>query len=136
MCIRDRHSTPRSLNVGYNVLVFLPTSSSKIKAKWSGPFPVIEVLRNNNYKLDFGRRQGVLHINQLRKFVERQNDDGPPQTVATLITSDDSDDQFSPPTLEWTDNVDEKPRIGERLTETQRRQPTIAPPRSVIMISY
>jgi len=27
---------------------------------------------SNYYKLDFGGRQGVLHINQLRKFVERQ----------------------------------------------------------------
>ena len=117
----DRHSKPRSLKIGDKVLVFLPTSSSKIKAKLSGPFSVVEVLANNNYKLDFGGRQGVLHINQLRKFVERENE-GPPQTVAAIITTDDGDDQFSPPTLEWTDNADDKPRIGEHLTNSQRRQ--------------
>ena len=119
--IYDRHSKPRSLKVVDKVLVLLPTSSSKIKAKWSGPFPLVEVLPNNNYKLEFGGRQAVLHINQLRTFVECESE-GPPQTVAAIITSDDSDDQFSPPTLEWTDNADDKPRIGEHLTDTQRRQ--------------
>jgi len=119
--IYDRHSKPRSLKVVDKVLVLLPTSSSKIKAKWSGPFPLVEVLPNNNYKLEFGGRQAVLHINQLRTFVERESE-GPPQTVAAIITSDDSDDQFSPPTLEWTDNADDKTRIGEHLTDTQRRQ--------------
>ena len=59
------------------MFALLPTSSSKIKAKWSGPFPLVEVLSNNNYKLDVGGRQGVLHINQLRKFAERENERSP-----------------------------------------------------------
>ena len=101
-----------------------------------GALPSCRGLPNNNHKLDFGGRQAVLHINQLRTFVERESE-GPPQTVAAIITSDDSDDQFSPPTLEWTDNADDKPRIGEHLTDTQRRQvEAIGPTRETRPVTY
>ena len=51
-------------------MVLLPTSSSKLLAKWQGPYPVLRKLGPVTYEIamfDHGKRKRVLHINMLRK---------------------------------------------------------------------
>ena len=55
----DRTARQRKLKKGDQVLVLLPTSSSKLLAQLQGPYPVIEAVGEVNYAVDmYDRRRG------------------------------------------------------------------------------
>ena len=67
----DKRAQVREFIVGENVFVLLPTSTSKLLAKWQGPYPVLRKLSPVNYELDMfdhTKRRRVFHINMLRKW--------------------------------------------------------------------
>ena len=63
----DQKSKVRSLSVGDEVLLFLPTSASKLLAKWKGPYKVVEKVEgsNVNYMVDVDGKIKKYHINTL-----------------------------------------------------------------------
>ena len=85
----DRKSSNRTLHENDEVLLLLPSSNKKMEWKWQGPYKVKQVLQNNNYRINLGHRDGIYHINSLRKFLgeETQND----RPVMTVLTADDSE---------------------------------------------
>ena len=67
----DRTARDRSLEPGEQVLVLLPTSSSKLLAQWHGPYQVVHWVGKMNYLVDMAdrrKRKRVFHINMLRKW--------------------------------------------------------------------
>ena len=48
----DWTSRERTLKPGYQVLVLLPTSTSKLLAQWHGPYPVVSQVGRINYVVD------------------------------------------------------------------------------------
>ena len=47
----------------------------KLKEAWHGPYPVMERISAVDYRVDIGRgRKKVLHINNLKKHFERENE--------------------------------------------------------------
>ena len=72
----DRQSTVRSLSPGENVLVLMPSHSTKFLARWLGPYKVIEKCADNNYIIDINGRHAFLHINALRRYeTDTHNED-------------------------------------------------------------
>ena len=69
----DRQARERELKVGEKVLILLPTSASKLLAKWQGPFVVKGRKGRVNYEVDMGERRKkcrTFHINMLKPWVE------------------------------------------------------------------
>ena len=48
----DLRSRPRSLEVGDQVLVLLPTDNNKLLLQWKGPYPVVARFNDNDYQIE------------------------------------------------------------------------------------
>ncbi len=69
----NRGARLRNFTPGDKVLVLLPTSSSKLLAKWQGPFEVTRRVGNLNYEVIRTDRSGarqIYHLNLLKKWSE------------------------------------------------------------------
>lgn len=67
----DKSAKQRSFQIGDKVLLLLPTKNNKLQLKWQGPFVVIDKKHTNNYKVDLGKTQRTYHINMLKRYFER-----------------------------------------------------------------
>ncbi len=66
----------RKFAPGEKVLVLLPTSSSKLLAKWQGPFEVTWRIGDLNYEVVRTDRNGahqIYHLNLLKKWIEAES---------------------------------------------------------------
>ena len=67
----DLKTQCRSLEPGDEVLVLLPSSSSKLLMAWLGPFKVISKRGNVDYIIDQDGKERLYHINLLKKYHRR-----------------------------------------------------------------
>ena len=58
----DRNTRKRNFSPGDEVLVLLPTESSKMTATWKGPFRVVRKLSDVNYQVNVGARRDLARI--------------------------------------------------------------------------
>ena len=70
----DKSAKPRSLEVGHKVLLLLPLESNKLLLQWKGPFQVLERKGLNDYAIDFNGKRKVFHINMLKRFYSREEE--------------------------------------------------------------
>ena len=68
----DWTARERILTPGESVLVFLPTSMSKLLDQWHGPYEVVCQAERVNYLVAMPerRKEGTIHIYMLRKWKE------------------------------------------------------------------
>lgn len=52
----DRKARTRQYEVGDNVLVLLPSNTSKLLAQWKGPFEITEKVGNVDYRVKVKRK--------------------------------------------------------------------------------
>ena len=75
-CKRTRHfdkkTRMRSLDVGDQVLVMLPTSQNKLMMQWKGPYIVERKVGVADYHVRIGEHAKVFHMNMLRKYQDRK----------------------------------------------------------------
>ena len=67
----DKNAREREFQPGEQVLVLLPSSSSKLLAQWQGPYPVVRRVGEVNYEVDMvgkKKRRRVFHVNMLRAW--------------------------------------------------------------------
>ncbi len=83
----NRGARLRKFAPGDKVLVLLPTSSSKLLAKWQGPFEVTRRVGDLNYEVVRTDRSGarqIYHLNLLKKWSEVE-----PVMLATAVSGED-----------------------------------------------
>ncbi|KAL4007477.1 hypothetical protein ACER0C_001329 [Sarotherodon galilaeus] len=71
----DKKARERTLQPGQQVLLLLPTTDSKLLARWQGPYKITKRLSNVNYELympDRRKKHQVFHINLLKEFMQQQ----------------------------------------------------------------
>ena len=69
----DRGTVDRQLEKGDKVLCRIPGCVGKLEESWHGPYVVEEKVGQVNYKVKVGRGKAkVLHINNLKRFYERE----------------------------------------------------------------
>ncbi|KAL3865773.1 hypothetical protein ACJMK2_043128 [Sinanodonta woodiana] len=108
----DRDTRTREFNPGDEVLIILPSSSSKMKAQWQGPYRVVRKINDVNYQVSVPGRRGTVtyHVNLLRKYKR-----------AVLMTTqgydnDGVDVDYHPRTGEGDAGV----KLGVNLSKEQR----------------
>ncbi len=77
----------RNFAPGDKVLVLLPSSSSKLLAKWQGPFEVTLRVGDLNYeviRMDWSGARQIYHLNLLKKWSEVE-----PVMQATVVSGED-----------------------------------------------
>ena len=115
----DENARERRFEPGDQVLVLLPTETSKLLAQWHGPYPVLRRLSAVNYEVDMfdkKKRRRIFHINMLRKWHT--------PSAASLLVEDLSADMQDeiPLWREDPDSEEDKPVINDQLDETHREQ--------------
>ncbi|KAL4007856.1 hypothetical protein ACER0C_001708 [Sarotherodon galilaeus] len=71
----DKKARERTFQPGQQVLLLLPTTDSKLLARWQGPYKITKRLSNVNYELympDRRKKHQVFHINLLKEFMQQQ----------------------------------------------------------------
>ena len=63
----------RAFQVGYKVLILLPTDN-KLLLQWRSPFVVERCGNGNNYGVEVNKRIKTYHVNMLKPYFERQSD--------------------------------------------------------------
>ena len=71
----------RSLKPDDQVLIMLPTDHNKLLLQWKGPFKVIEKVNPYDYKLDINGKVKTFHINMLKQYIARDQDQAASLTV-------------------------------------------------------
>ncbi|KAK7913399.1 hypothetical protein WMY93_013610 [Mugilogobius chulae] len=116
----DRAARHRSLEPGDKVLVMLPTSDSKLLAKWQGPFDITRKMGPTTYEVSLPGRQRskrILHVNLLKEWVPRGEKAMEAMLIQRVDEEEEVDDQYMPGIA--TSNLN----IGH-LTEQQQSQPS------------
>ena len=112
----DRTARQHKLKEGDQVLLLLPTSTSKLLAQWQGPYPVIKAVRNVNYLIDMydcRKRRRVFHVNMLKEWHV-------PNSVSYFSSEEGEGDSGSEDVPLWNDGG--VPVMGEQLSEAQRQE--------------
>lgn len=116
----DRNARSRTFQPGDQVLMLLPSSTSKVLAQWQGPHLHVVTRRvgNDNYEVnmfDKQKRQQVFHVNTLHQW--RSPVDLASLTTEVMDSGEDSDDNV----VAWDgDGRGEQPTAGKRLDHQQR----------------
>ena len=101
----DRHTKMRTLHVGDEVLVMMPTEKNKLLMQWKGPFRVIAKIGRTDYKLEVGNLEKIFHINLLKKYIRRNGleelskEETRAQGLATVTEgreNEEGDDELEP----------------------------------------
>ena len=95
----NRKSRRRHLKVGSKVLVLLPTKTNKLLMSWNGPYEVVEKLSVLDYRIKMGKKVKTFHINMLRQYIEKEDDQQTTEvqvcSIAVLdCTSEDTEDNI------------------------------------------
>ena len=69
----DRKTKPRSLDVGDQVLILLPTDNNKLLLQWKGPYTVMQKFNDVDYKVNVNEKVKTYHINLLKKYIPRKS---------------------------------------------------------------
>ena len=80
----DKNARTHSFKAGDNVLVLLPSSTSKLLAEWQGPYPITKQVGPVNYEVnmfDKRRKKRIFHGNMLRGWHSADN----PRLVAFTV---------------------------------------------------
>ena len=109
----DRHARQRKFEAGDQVLVLLPTTTSKLTARWQGPYAIVKCVGKVNYLVnmqDRRKRHRVFHVNMLKKWCV------PSSNTYLALDEEDREDIIT-----WKDDEEGEVQFGERLTEEQRK---------------
>ena len=68
----DRRARDRKFKVGDQVLLLLPTKKNKLLMHWRGPYEVLQVVGECNYKIVIRGVTRTYHANLLKKYVARK----------------------------------------------------------------
>jgi len=70
----DRKTKVRTFEKGDEVLVLLPTDSSKLLLQWKGPFGILDRVRGDDYRIQLVGRTKTFHANMLEKYWSREHE--------------------------------------------------------------
>ena len=115
----DRNARLREFEPGDSVLVLLPTSTSKLRAQWQGPYEVKRRIGKLNYEVDMcdtQKRKRIFHVNMLRQWHR------PSQAsyLAEEVVHQEDDDEDIP---SWDGGESEtQPVVNKQLSSEQKRE--------------
>lgn len=117
----DKHARQREFKPGQKVLLLLPSSTSKLLAKWQGPFTVVRKMGPVTYEVDHpekGKEKQTYHVNLLKAWKEKVN---PVKNASLLVRQVAEEDDSEGVVEDWKSpgKVDLSHLDGKRPVELQ-----------------
>ena len=76
----DRRAKRREFQEGDKVLLLLPTDTNKLLMQWKGPYEIMSRCgKGNDYRIKVNKKVKTFHANMLKRYIERDDQDGTPQ---------------------------------------------------------
>jgi len=70
----NRRARERKLNIGESVLLLLPTERNKLTLAWRGPYKVVGIVGEVDYRIEMDNgKVKTYHINMLKRYFHREN---------------------------------------------------------------
>lgn len=124
----DTHARGRNYEPGQKVLLLLPSGTSKLLAKWQGPYVVTRKLGPVTYEILCPERKQpkqVLHVNLLREFKERGSDlTGPEDVKDQVMMVRAIEEEEDEPDMEPVRSLLKAPECYSSLNNQQQQQLT------------
>ena len=116
-CWYDQNARERTFEPGDQVLILLPSSSSKLLAQWQGPYEVVKKVGKVNYMVrlhDRRKKDRTYHVNMLRKWHV-------PTSCSYFMHAETEEELDEIPS--WNDSTKGgSPTLGSQLEATQRTE--------------
>ena len=116
----------RRFKVGDEVLILLPTDANKLLMQWKGPYEVLEVMSEFNYKIRVRGKVKVYHANLLKQYFHRQRQSQKKAKIETLgatVIECNDPDSIELETADFTsDETYKDVKINEDLSEEQKAE--------------
>ena len=118
----DRNARPHKFEPGDQVLVLLPTSTSKLLAQWQGSYEVLKPIGEVDYLINMHDRRNkrrVFHVNMLKQFhspTAVKSNFLVDETGQTSVESELLDEEIP----SWNSHHSGNPITGEQLSELQQ----------------
>lgn len=109
----DKKAQARSFAEGDQVLLLLPTKQNKLEMSWRGPFFVEKKQGVCDYWIKVEGKSKLYHVNMLKKYLSRAEEDKPVCTVSTAAVIGEVE--------EWEESarvIEDIPLIPLQATET------------------
>ncbi|XP_076442803.1 uncharacterized protein LOC143281478 [Babylonia areolata] len=85
----DKKAVQRSLKIGDKVLLLLPEKKNKLQMSWKGPYLVIGKKGLNDYIVKVKEREKLYHINLLKKYTDRTEEN---RKAATVVVEEEPEE--------------------------------------------
>ena len=135
----DRRANRREFQEGDKVLLLLPTDTNKLLMQWKGPYEILSRCgKGIDYRIEVNKKVKTLHANMLKKYIERDHQDGAPQQnsdnkqvvscdACTGIIGGDEDLSVNDEEMMELANCHQKEtvkdvKLGIELTKTQQEE--------------
>ena len=116
----------RKFRAGDKVLILLPTDSNKLLMQWKGPYEVMDVLSEYNYRVRVRGKEKVYHANLLKQYFHRSVDSGNKSKMETLgasVIETGDPDCIELETGDFcSDETYKDVKISDSLTEEQKTE--------------
>ena len=115
----DRNAHVREFQPGDQILVLLPTATSKLLAQWQGPYEVVKRSGKVDYIIDMHdrrKRNRIFHVNMLRKFHVTK------VSEANYFVDGIDDDIREEKIPVWNEDPAGQPSVGTQLDIHQKQK--------------
>ena len=128
----DRRSKVRSLQVGDEVLIMLPTTANKLLMQWRGPFVITKRVGQFDYRVLVNGEEKTYHVNLLKKYNRRESsllstaDGGENENIVVsgvcIVDEGETDDEITEfPVLRGKETVQDV-KLGKDLSLNEREE--------------
>jgi len=116
----DRSAKARILTEGDEVLVLLPSTNNKLTMQWKGPYKVIKRHESGvDYLVKVRGKVKLYHINMMKKYIRRENENTTEAKVCQLCVIDNEPDNVHTCDFSVLEEKDTKVNICKELTNSQ-----------------
>ena len=115
----DQHARERKFQAGDQVLVLLPSSTSKLLAQWQGPYEVVRQVNKVNYCIrmhDKRKKLKTFHINLLKEW------NAPVQAVNLMEEQQVQDEEEIPVWEADASSTVQQVKFGNQLQPTEKEK--------------
>ena len=76
----DRRANRSEFQEVNNMLLLLLTNTNKLLMQWKGPYEIMSRCgKGNDYRVEVSKKMKTFHVNMLKKYIKRADQDGAPQ---------------------------------------------------------